>query len=149
MSPNLQLLALALAGALGGLAGAVMIQGDQYALKIGFSSNYGFDGIVVGLLSRGSAAAVVAGVLLRLLPFRRMSMEMMARVPSAVVWICQGLIVIAIAGSAAWLDTRRRLKEGDQVNGAELGLFIASSLRLAMPLLLAATGELVSEKADP
>jgi ABC-type uncharacterized transport system permease subunit len=33
------------------------------------------------------------------------------------------------------------------VNGAELGLFIASSLRLAMPLLLAATGELVSEKA--
>ena len=33
------------------------------------------------------------------------------------------------------------------MNGAELGLFIASSLRLAMPLLLAATGELVSEKA--
>jgi ABC-type uncharacterized transport system permease subunit len=33
------------------------------------------------------------------------------------------------------------------VTGEQLGLFIASSLRLAMPLLLAATGELVSEKA--
>jgi general nucleoside transport system permease protein len=33
------------------------------------------------------------------------------------------------------------------LSAAELGLFIASSLRLAMPLLLAATGELVSEKA--
>jgi general nucleoside transport system permease protein len=115
VSLNLQLLALALAGALGGLAGAVMIQGDQYALKIGFSSNYGFDGIVVGLLSRGSAAAVVAGALFFAF-FRSggMSMEMMARVPSAVVWICQGLIVIAIAGSAAWLDTRRALKGGDR-----------------------------------
>jgi hypothetical protein len=28
------------------------------------------------------------------------------------VWICQGLIVIAIAGSSAWLDTRRALKGG-------------------------------------
>lgn len=33
------------------------------------------------------------------------------------------------------------------MTGEQLGLFIASSLRLAMPLLLAATGELVSEKA--
>jgi ABC-type uncharacterized transport system permease subunit len=37
-----------------------------------------------------------------------MSMEMMARVPSAIIWICQGLIVIAVAGSAAWLDRHNR-----------------------------------------
>jgi general nucleoside transport system permease protein len=106
----LQLLALGLAGALGGLAGAVMIQGDQYALKIGFSSNYGFDGIVVGLLSRGSALGVIAGALFfAFLRSGGMSMEMMARVPSALVWVCQGLIVIAIAGSTAWFETRRAL----------------------------------------
>jgi general nucleoside transport system permease protein len=105
MSENLQLAALALAGGLGGLAGAVMIQGDQHVLKIGFSSNYGFDGVVVGLLSRGSAIGVVAGALFfAFLRSGGMSMEMMARVPSAIVWICQGLIVIAIAGSSAWLD---------------------------------------------
>ncbi len=33
------------------------------------------------------------------------------------------------------------------MTGEQIGLFMASSLRLAMPLLLAATGELVSEKA--
>jgi hypothetical protein len=38
-----------------------------------------------------------------------MSLEMMARVPSALVWVCQGLIVIAIAGSTAWFETRRAL----------------------------------------
>jgi ABC-type uncharacterized transport system permease subunit len=108
ISQNLQLLALALSGALGGLAGATMIQGDQYVLKIGFSSNYGFDGVVVGLLARGSAVGVAAGALFfGFLRSGGMSMEMMARVPSAIVWICQGLIVIAIAGSSAWMDVRR------------------------------------------
>ena len=106
---NLPLLALALAGGLGGLAGASMIQGDQHMLKIGFSSNYGFDGVVVGLLSRGSAVGVVLGALFfAFLRSGGITMEMMARVPSAIVWVCQGLIVIAIAGSSAWLDHRTK-----------------------------------------
>jgi general nucleoside transport system permease protein len=113
MSENLQPAALALAGGLGGLAGAIMIQGDQHVLKIGFSSNYGFDGLVVGLLSRGSALGVVVGALFfAFLRSGGMSMEMIARVPSAVVWICEGLIVVAIASSTAWLDYRRKSKEG-------------------------------------
>ena len=53
--------ALAVAGAFGGLAGAIMLQGEQYYLKTGFSSGYGFDGLVVGLLSRGSTLGVLAG----------------------------------------------------------------------------------------
>jgi simple sugar transport system permease protein len=111
MSDNLQLIALALAGGFGGLAGAIMIQGDQHVLKIGFSSNYGFDGIVVGLLSRGSPLGVVAGALFfAFLRSGGMSMEMLARVPSALVWICEGLIVVAIAGSSAWLDHRTKAR---------------------------------------
>ena len=110
---NLQLLALALAGALGGLAGAAMLQGDQHALKIGFSSNYGFDGVVVGLLARGSAFGVLAGALFfAFLRSGGITMEMMARVPSAIVWICQGLIVIAIAGATAWIDHRSKATRG-------------------------------------
>jgi general nucleoside transport system permease protein len=45
--------ALASAGALGGLAGSLMLLGEQYTLKDGFSSGYGFDGLVAGLLARG------------------------------------------------------------------------------------------------
>jgi general nucleoside transport system permease protein len=105
MSNSLAFLALALAGGLGGLAGAIMLLGDQFVLKEGFSSNYGFDGVVVGLLSRGSAAGVVVCALFfAFLRSGGISMEIMAGVPAAIVWICQGMIVIAIAGSSAWLD---------------------------------------------
>ncbi len=113
ISENLQLVALALAGGFGGLAGAIMLQGDQHVLKIGFSSNYGFDGVVVGLLARGSALGVVAGALFfAFLRSGGITMEMLAGVPSAIVWICQGLIVIAIAGASAWYRHRQVTKRG-------------------------------------
>ena len=99
--------ALAASGAFGGLAGAIMIQGDQHYLTSGFSSGFGFDGLVVGLLGRGSAAAVVGFALLfGCLRSGGMSMEMSASVPSAVVVVCQGVMVVAMAVAAAL--TRRQ-----------------------------------------
>ncbi|HUZ71759.1 MAG TPA: ABC transporter permease [Stellaceae bacterium] len=100
--------AMAIAGGFGGLAGAVMLQGDQYLLKAGFSSGYGFDGLVIGLLARGSAAGVVAGALLfGFLRSGGINMEMVARVPSAIVMVIQGLIVVTLAAMAFWLDRRK------------------------------------------
>jgi simple sugar transport system permease protein len=105
------MLAMAVSGAFGGLAGTIMLQGDQYVLKDGFTSGYGFDGLVVGLLSRGSATGVVLGGLF--FGFMRsggINMEMVAKVPSAVVVIIQGLVIVAIAASGYWLnrmDARR------------------------------------------
>jgi simple sugar transport system permease protein len=97
--------AMTLAGALGGLAGAVMLQGDQYALKSGFSSGYGFDGLVVGLLARGSIPGVFAGALLfGFLRSGGINMEIAAGVPAALVLIVQGIIILAVAGSAFWID---------------------------------------------
>ncbi|MCC8397508.1 ABC transporter permease [Paraburkholderia sp. MMS20-SJTR3] len=97
--------ALALAGAFSGLAGALMLQGDQYSLKAGFSSGYGFDGLVVGLLARGSITGVFAAALLfGFLRSGGINMEMVAQVPSALVLIVQGIVTIALAGGALWLD---------------------------------------------
>lgn len=99
--------ALFIAGFLGGLAGALMLQGEQYSLKAGFSSGYGFDGLVVGLLARNSISGVIAGALL--FGFMRsggISMEMIAAVPSALVSIIQGLIVVMIAGAAYYAEKR-------------------------------------------
>jgi general nucleoside transport system permease protein len=97
--------ALALAGAFGGLAGALMLQGDQYSLKAGFSSGYGFDGLVVGLLARGSVTGVFAAALLfGFLRSGGINMEMVAQVPSALVLIVQGIVIVALAGGAWWLD---------------------------------------------
>ena len=99
--------AMAIAGGLGGLAGAIMVQGQQFYLTSEFSSGYGFDGLVVGLLSRGSALGVVVGALLfGFLRSGSIAMEITAHVPAAVVLICQGLIVIAVAGSAILLDRK-------------------------------------------
>jgi simple sugar transport system permease protein len=99
--------ALAASGALGGLAGAIMIQGGQHYLTSGFSSGFGFDGLVVGLLARGSALQVLAFALLfGCLRSGGLAMEMMAQVPSAVVVICQGLIVVSTAAAAALVYRR-------------------------------------------
>lgn len=92
------------AGALGGLAGAMMLQGEQYSLKAGFSSGCGFDGLVVGLLARGSVTGVLAGALL--FGFMRsggINMEMVAAVPSALVLVMQGIIIVALAGAGRWM----------------------------------------------
>ena len=100
-------LAMAGSGALGGLAGAIMVQGDQHYLTAGFSSGYGFDGLVVGLLARGSALSVVVYALLfGCLRSGGLAMEMSAAVPSAVVVICQGLIVVTVAGAAHFAQRR-------------------------------------------
>jgi general nucleoside transport system permease protein len=102
------ILAMAVAGGFGGLAGAIMLQGDQYVLKDGFTSGYGFDGLVVGLLARGSSVGVILGALFfGFLRSGGINMEMTAQVPSAVVMIIQGLVIIAIAASGYWLSENK------------------------------------------
>jgi ABC-type uncharacterized transport system permease subunit len=102
------MLVLFLAGAFGGLAGAFMLQGDQGSLKARFSSGYGFDGLVVGLLARGSIPGVIAAALLfGFLRSGGISMEMQAGVPSALVLVIQGLIILLLAGAAFWIDRRK------------------------------------------
>jgi simple sugar transport system permease protein len=104
---TLIVLALGASGALGGLAGAVMIQGDQHYLTSGFTSGFGFDGLVVGLLARGSAWQVLAFALLfGALRSGGLAMEMSAQVPAAVVVVCQGLIVVVTATAAALSRSR-------------------------------------------
>ena len=105
--PRTVLLALAIAGALGGLAGGFMLLGDQYVLKDGFSSGYGFDGLVAGLLARGSIVGVIAAALLfGFLRSGGINMEMVAGVPTALVMVIQGLIVVMLAGAAYFIGRR-------------------------------------------
>ncbi len=91
-------LAMAISGAFGGLAGANMLLGGRYVLNADFSSGYGFDGLVVGLLGRGS----VVGVLIAALAFGALrsggiNVELVTHVPSAIVAVAQGLIIVALA----------------------------------------------------
>ena len=102
-------LAMAIAGAFGGLAGSLMLQGEQWTLKARFSSGYGFDGLVVGLLARGSVKGVVASALLfGFLRSGGINMELVANVPSAIVVVIQGLIIVTLAGAALWIERDER-----------------------------------------
>ena len=101
------LISLAAAGGLGGLAGGFMLLGEQYVLKDGFSSGYGFDGLVAGLLARGSVVGVIAAALLfGFLRSGGINMEMVAGVPTALVMVIQGLIVVTLAGASFFMGRR-------------------------------------------
>lgn len=98
------IMVMAISGAFAGLAGALMLQGDQHVLKTGFSSGYGFDGLVVGLLARGSIFGVFAAALVfGFLRSGGINLELVAQVPSAMVLVIQGVIILIIAGASRWL----------------------------------------------
>ena len=105
------LIAMAVAGAFGGLAGAMMLQGGRYNLAAEFSSGYGFDGLVVGLLARGSVLGVLAGAaLFGVLRSGGISMELSVHFPSAIVMIIQGLIVVALAAMSFWTNAAKSMR---------------------------------------
>ncbi len=103
------ILAMALSGALAGLAGAVEVsgvalnttsinhEGNRY-LGLGFSTGYGFDSIAVALLGRGNPFGVVAAALLfGGLRAGATKMQFNTQVPSEIIAVIQGLILLFIA----------------------------------------------------
>ena len=104
-------MAMLLSGVLAGLAGATEIQGVHYRLLDGFSPGYGFEGIAVAFLAR----AAPIGVLFSALFFGTLrvganQMQRVAEIPAALVFVLQGLVVLALLASTLgeWLRTRRR-----------------------------------------
>ncbi|MBB2943070.1 simple sugar transport system permease protein [Actinoplanes lutulentus] len=94
---------LAVAGGLAGAAGACLVATAPYVLAEHFSSGYGFTGLVVGLLARGSLTAVLAiALLFGLLTNGGINLQLAAGVPAASVQVVQSLLVLLIAASMIW-----------------------------------------------
>lgn len=92
-------LALALSGAVAGMAGAVQVLGADHRLYDSFSTSAGFTGIVVALLARNHPIGVLpAAVLFGALASGGNAMQISAGVPFHLVDILQGLIIFFIAG---------------------------------------------------
>jgi ABC-type uncharacterized transport system permease subunit len=95
-------LALILSGGLAGLAGSSLIlAGDLKSLTINFQGQFGFEGIVVALIARNSPlGAIPAALLVAGLNQGGGLMQALAGVPSALVLVTNGLVILAVAGSS-------------------------------------------------
>src|SRR5215813_9949989 len=91
-------LVMLLAGGLAGLGGAAVILGPLQQLTFNSYGTYGFDGITVALLGRASPLGVVlAALLFGALHAGGTNMEAATQVPSDIVEVLQGLIVLFVA----------------------------------------------------
>jgi len=91
-------LAFLIAGGLAGLSAATIVQGQTAPLTTNSYGTYGFDGITVALLGRSRPFGVVlAGLLFGALNGGGTVMEAATGVPSDVVDVIKGLIVLLVA----------------------------------------------------
>ncbi|MEM1484379.1 ABC transporter permease [Oscillospiraceae bacterium PP1C4] len=100
------LLAIFIAGGFAGIGGCSEIIGVQFRLIQNFSTSYGFDGVAVALLGGGTPIGIaISAVLFGALNAGSGKMQMFAKVPSAVVYMIQGMIILFAVGRALfpWL----------------------------------------------
>lgn len=90
-------LAMALSGALVGLAGMSEITGIHHRLLSGFSSDYGFDGIAVALMGKlNPFGVVVSALFFGALRVGANQMQRTVQVPSSLVFVIQGLVILFV-----------------------------------------------------
>lgn len=116
-------IAMTLAGALAGLAGANEVLGVNHHLAVAFSSGYGFDSIALALLGKSHPLGVVlAALLFGTLRNGAVRMQLAAGIPIDIISVLQGLILAFIAAPAI-IRTIYRLRvptvyeEGVEVSG--------------------------------
>lgn len=92
------LVTLFLSGAIAGLAGAGQILGVQKKFIDHFSPGYGFDGIAIAALAANSPIGVIfSGILFGALKAGALMLNRTAKVPTDIVNVIQGLVIIFVA----------------------------------------------------
>ena len=106
-----------LSGAVAGLIGMPDLLGRDHHYGTEFTSGLGFLGIAVALLGRNSPVGIAFGALLFAFLDRASVPLQIAQIPSSVVTIIQGTIVLAvvIANEVARRLTRRQAERGSAV----------------------------------
>lgn len=95
------ILAMALSGALAGLAGAVEVLGLHYYHTLGFSTGYGFDSIAIALLGKSHPFGIIpAAFLFGAMRNGATSMQFETGISIDIISIIQSLILIFIAADA-------------------------------------------------
>lgn len=93
-------LAMGLAGAFAGLAGAVEVTGVHHRALEGLSAGYGFSGIVAALFGRLHPLGIIpASILFGALILGADMMQRAVAIPAAIVLAIQGLVILFVVSS--------------------------------------------------
>ncbi len=105
---RIQLMSMAISGAVAGLAGAMELAGVTYRMYQNFSPGYGYTAIAVALMARLHPLALIATALLfGALENGALAMQRQAHVSAVLVNMMQGVVVLTIAAAGA-LELKRR-----------------------------------------
>jgi simple sugar transport system permease protein len=114
-------LALILGGAFAGLAGAVEVTGVHHRIMEGISGGYGFSGIVAALFGKlHPLGAIPASFLFGGLLVGADKMQRAIQVPSSLVVVINGLVVMFVVASDIFVRrrARRRVSTGPEAAAA-------------------------------
>ena len=113
--PFYQALSLILGGAFAGLAGAVEVMGVQHRMMEGLSGGYGFSGIVAALFGKlHPLGAIPASILFGGLLEGANKMQRTVQVPSALIDVMLGLVVLFVVSADLFARSRARRRK---ING--------------------------------
>jgi len=107
-------LSLLLSGAFAGLAGAIQVYGVNYRMitdgsASGFTGSAGFNGIVAALFGQLHPVwSIPASILFGALLVGANKMQRVVQVPSALVLVLNGLVVVFVVSSEIWRRRRQR-----------------------------------------
>src|SRR5690554_1218431 len=95
---KIMVLTMALSGAVAGLTGSTIVLGVLHRFITNFSPGYGFTGIAVAVLGRNKPWGVLlAALLFGALEAGGMSMQLFAKIPSDLMTVVQGLVILFVA----------------------------------------------------
>jgi simple sugar transport system permease protein len=103
--------ALVISGALAGLAGVASLTGGAYRVTPGFASNYGWEGLLAGLVAGFNPVLAVPVALLYGAVRAGGGLLTASGVSTNLTEIVQGLIVVAVTLPALYMRRRKRVRQ--------------------------------------
>jgi simple sugar transport system permease protein len=95
--PKNTVLAMAISGAVAGLAGVNQVMGYKYRFRYGVFEGLGFDGIGVALIGKNSPFGVVlAALLFGILDHGGLAVDVFTEVPREIVLVLKAIILIFV-----------------------------------------------------
>ncbi|MBC7726433.1 MAG: ABC transporter permease, partial [Microbacteriaceae bacterium] len=98
-----------ISGALAGIAGFLVVAGQEGRLTQAFYTGYGFSGILIAFLARNNPiAATIVALLIATLFIAGRSLQVFYQIPFSMVQLIQAIIVVCVASSDFFIRHRIR-----------------------------------------